>query len=169
MQQGACLVGRHMPHLIHHICCALVDAREIVACRRHSTNGHKSAFQRKAVADVAWACADRGGSRIVSHVVCARVHDLALGTTWLCTTPPLWVASSWRLRVFGGMNMPIYQMLNPSDAMHARWRLTSSSHFRADSPCSSTLWPNRRKQSSRAALVSGHAQQLGVSCKIRTV
>ena len=168
MQQGACLVGRHMPHLIHHICCALVDAREIVACRRHSTNGHKSAFQRKA-ADVAWACADRGGSRIVSHVVCARVHDLALGTTWLCTTPPLWVASSWRLRVFGGMNMPIYQMLNPSDAMHARWRLTSSSHFRADSPCSSTLWPNRRKQSSRAALVSGHAQQLGVSCRIRTV
>jgi len=64
-------------------------------------HGHKSAFQRKA-ADDAGACADRGGSRIVSHVVCARVYILALGTTWLCTTPSLWVASSRRMSVSGG-------------------------------------------------------------------
>lgn len=45
--------------------------------------------------------------------------------------------------------------------MHSLCRRTSSSHLRADSPCSATLCPNLRKQSSRAAFVSGHAQQLG--------
>ena len=150
-----------MSHLVHHICCTLVNARKIVARRRHFTTRTQRKHQSAGLYRL-WACVDRGGRLVMYHVVLTRAHDLTIWSTWLCTTPPRWVASQW-LSASRGMNVPTYQMLKPNDAMHSRWRLTSSSHFFADSPCSSTLWPNRRKQSSRAALVSGHAQQLGVS------
>lgn len=66
------------------------------------------------------------------------------------------------LRMAGG---PMWQTtphgrLKPREAMQARCSATSCSHLRADSPCSSTEWPNLKKQSSRFALVSGHAQHL---------
>lgn len=61
------------------------------------------------------------------------------------------------------------QILYPSEAMHSRCLLTSSSHFRADSPCSSTLCPNLKKHSSLADLVSGQAQHLVSSQGVRQV